>query len=137
MRTGYLHRCAVALSAAALALIATGCSTDGASPDLEPTATVPAAVCSENVIAEVIGTDVNETYPGATFVSIESFECIDGWVYARALVDTSGVVVPTSFFLRDEASTWAPVSIKEICADTEDSSRAPDPIYLAACGSPE
>ncbi|MFY9332192.1 MAG: hypothetical protein WAO41_11015 [Candidatus Nanopelagicales bacterium] len=118
-----------------LGLTMTACST---SPeDTAASSTTPTASCDEDSVASVIQTDVNDTYPGATFVSLESFECADGWVYARALVDTSGVVVPTAFFLQTVDSTWVPRSISDICADPLDASTVPPSIYLAACGVPE
>ena len=95
------------------------------------------AVCDEASVSAVIREDVDQTYPGATFVALESFECIDGWVFARAQVDTSGVVVPTAFFLRAEGQFWIPVSIEEICDTSLAESSVPEEIYVQACGVAE
>jgi hypothetical protein len=93
------------------------------------------AVCDEATISAVIREDVDETYPGASFVSLESWECDDGWAFARAEVDTSGVVVPTAFFLRAEGQNWIPTSIEEICSSSQEESGVPDSIYAQACES--
>lgn len=94
-------------------------------------------MCDEASLSAVIREEVDQTYPGATFVSLADFECVDGWAYARAEVDTSGVVVPTAFFLRAEGQFWIPVSIEEICATPSAESSVPGEIYLKACGVPE
>ena len=92
------------------------------------------AVCDKAAIESVVKQDVNETYPGATFVSLDSFECKDGWVAAKATVDTSGTTVPTVFFLRAEGQFWVPTSIDEICSTPKAESSVPETIYVAACG---
>mgnify|MGYP001026530975 CR=1 FL=1 len=131
-----LTRGAAVLLAGAVLGVA-GCSADSATPDPNGSPTGEPAVCDAASVGQVIQVDVNETYPGATFVALDSFECADGWVYARAQVESGGVTVPTSFFLRSVQSTWVPVSINEICAQSPEVSGVPDLIYTAACGLPE
>lgn len=110
------------------------------SPEPSPTETSidgATAVCDESSLSAVIREEVDQTYPGATFVSLADFECADGWAFARAQVDTSGVIVPTAFFLRAEGQFWIPVSIEEICATPLEESNVPESIYVQACGLPE
>lgn len=114
-----------------------GCSS---APDPEPTQTTIGggeAVCDDATLSAVIRAEVDQTYPGATFVSLEDYECIDGWAFARARVDTSGVIVPAAFFLQAEGQFWVPVSIEEICATPLAESPVPEAIYLQACDVPE
>ena len=114
-----------------------GCST---SPDPAPSPTAIGggeAACDEATVSAVIRDEVDQTYPGATFVSLEDFECVDGWAFARAQVDTSGVIVPAAFFLRAEGPFWIPVSIEEICATPLADSPVPESIYLQACDLPD
>ena len=92
------------------------------------------AVCDEATLTEVVRSDVDQTYPGASFVSLEEFTCDDGWASARALVDTSGAVIPTAFYLRAEGQFWVPVSIEDICSVPLAQSEVPQGIYIQACG---
>lgn len=115
----------------------TGCSSD---PDTGPTPTTIGggeADCDESTLSAVIREEVDQTYPGATFVSLQDFECIDGWAFARAQVDTSGAIVSAAFFLRAEGQFWIPVSIEEICATPLEESSVPEDIYLQACPLPD
>lgn len=129
-------RAMAAATLAAGALVLTACS--GSDDPAPPTPPIDGgtAVCDEPSLSAVIREEVDQTYPGATFVSLEDFECIDGWAYARAQVDTSGVVVPTAFFLRAEGQFWIPVSIEEICSTPLDQSPVPATIYDLACEAP-
>lgn len=114
-----------------------GCSSG---PEPAPTPTPDdggTAVCDDTSLSAVIREEVDQTYPGATFVSLVDYECVDDWAFARAEVDTSGVIVPTAFFLRAEGQFWVPVSIEEICATPLGDSPVPESIYLQACGLPE
>lgn len=120
------------LALAGLALVA--CSSGGSNGDDGPP-DGGTAVCDEATISEVVREDVDETYPGASFVSLESWECDNGWAFARAEVDTSGVVVPTAFFLRAEGQFWIPTSIEEICSTPQSDSDVPESIYRQACGN--
>lgn len=126
-----------AVAAIGAGLLITGCSSGGdVSPTADPTIG-GTAVCDEPSISAVIREEVDETYPGATFVSLETFECVDGWASARAAVDTNGVVVTTAFYLQAEGQFWVPVPIEEICSTPLEESLAPEQIYLEACGTPE
>ena len=124
----------VAALAACLALAA--CS--GSSPDPDTSTSAATAggmsVCDQPTIEAVVKDDVNATYPGATFVSLDDFTCADGWVSATATVDTGGSTVPAEFFLRAEGQFWIPTSIEDICSTPLAESDAPEAIYVAACG---
>ena len=128
-------------AAAVAALVITGLGLTGCSDSGDPSPTQSpsnggTAVCDEPSLSAVIREEVDQTYPGATFVALEDFECIDGWAYARAQVDTSGVVVPTAFFLQAEGPFWIPVSIEQICSTPPGESPVPAPIYDLACEAP-
>lgn len=129
---GSTRRGIVAVIAGSLLLAACASSTDP-DPTSSPTAG-GTAVCDEPTISAVIRQEVDETYPGATFVSLEDLECVDGWAAARALVDTSGVEVTTAFYLRAEGQFWIPTSIEEICSTPLEDSGTPAEIYERACG---
>lgn len=91
------------------------------------------SVCDRPTLTKVLGDTVDSTYSGATFISLESFDCVDGWASAKAKVDTSGTTVTTSFFLRAEGANWIPTSIEDICGPQQAS--VPEAIREAACGS--
>ncbi len=131
MRVSLITR---ATGVALAGLILTACSSGGSEGDDAPI-DGGIAVCDEATISAVIRQDVDETYPGALFISLESWECDDGWAFARAEVDTSGVIVPTAFFLRAEGQVWVPTSIEEICSTPQEQSDVPDSIYTQACES--
>lgn len=115
-------------------LVLAGCTSGGSGADDAPI-DGGTAVCDEATISAVIRQDVDETYPGASFISLQSWECDDGWVFARAEVDTSGVIVPTAFFLQAEGEVWVPTSIEEICSTSENQPDVPASIYAQACES--
>lgn len=126
-------RATVALVAAA---ILTACSGGSPQPDTSTSASAVGgmAVCDQPTIEGVVKEDVNATYPGATFVSLDEFRCTDGWAVATATVDTSGSTVPAEFFLRAEGQFWVPTNIEDICGTPLAESDVPEPIYVAACG---
>ncbi|MFM7211890.1 MAG: hypothetical protein ACKOFP_00325 [Actinomycetota bacterium] len=128
------HVVVAAALAAGIAL--TACS--GSSPEPGPTPSDSAvggmATCDQATISAAVESDVNATYPGATFVSLDDFTCVEGWASATAQVDTSGTTVPTEFFLRAEGQFWIPTSIEDICSMPLAESDAPEEIYVAACG---
>ena len=138
--TGRQGRLSALALAALLVLGPLGITACSASPEPAPTGTAiggGTASCDEASLSAVIREEVDQTYPGATFVSLADYECVDGWAFARAQVDTSGVVVPTAFFLRAEGPFWVPVSIEEICGTPLSDSEVPEPIYVQACGLPD
>ncbi|MGI9196231.1 MAG: hypothetical protein ACR2KE_02100 [Candidatus Nanopelagicales bacterium] len=120
----------------AAAAVLAACSGGGSSPDSSTSASPVGgqAACDRPAIESVVKQDVNDTYPGATFVSLDDFSCEGGWAMAKAQVDTSGTTVPTVFFLRAEGQFWVPTSIEEICATPATQSTVPQSIYVAACG---
>jgi len=111
------------------------------SPEPGPSATETAvggmATCDEPTVTAAVESDVNATYPGATFVSLDDFTCVNGWVSATAQVETSGTTVPTEFFLRAEGQFWIPTSIEDICGTPLAESDVPEQIYVEACGVQE
>ena len=128
-------------AAAAIAAVSLLSACSGSSPDPGPSPSGSAvggmATCDEPTITAAVEADVNATYPGATFVSLDEFTCADGWVSATAQVETSGTTVPTEFFLRAEGQFWIPTSIEEICGTPLAESDVPEEIYVAACGVQE
>lgn len=127
-------RAAATLFAGTLAL--TACSSSNSTSPTSTPIDGGTAVCDEASLSAVIRDEVDQTYPGATFVALEDYECIDGWAYARAEVDTSGVIVATAFFLRAEGQFWIPVSIEEICTTPATDPPVPAAIFDLACESP-
>jgi hypothetical protein len=119
------------------ALATAACSSTDDSTPTAPPIDGGVAVCDETSITTVIRDEVDETYPGATFVSLADYECVNGWAVARAEVDTSGVIVPAAFFLRAEGQFWIPESIEEICDTSLADSPVPEAIYAQACDLPD
>jgi len=135
-----MRRLALTASVAlAAGVLLSACS--GASPEPGPSPTDSAvggmATCDEPTVTAAVEADVNATYPGATFVSLDEFTCADGWVSATAQVETSGTTVPTEFFLRAEGQFWIPISIEDICGTALAESDVPEEIYIEACGVQE
>ena len=129
-------RLALALLVASTSAVLVGCSGSSPSPDTSSSSTAVGgqAVCDQPTIEAVVKEDVNATYPGATFVSLDDFSCESGWVAAKATVETSGTTIPAEFFLRAEGQFWVPTSIEDICGTPLAQSEVPEPIYIAACG---
>ena len=131
----------LALTAAAIAAgcLLSACSSSSPEPGPSPTdsAVGGMATCDEPTISAAVESDVNATYPGATFVSLGDFACVEGWASATAQVETSGTTVPTEFFLRAEGQFWVPTSIEDICGTPLAESDVPEPIYIEACGAQE
>lgn len=120
----------------ALALMAAlgACSTGSTAPSesASPSASSGQATCDAATVAAAVGQDVTATYPDAKFKSLETFTCRDGWVVAKAQIETSGTTVRSVFFLRADGSTWVAVRLEDICAK---SGTAPESIQREACGT--
>ena len=134
-----MRRLAGVIAVLAAVAAASACSSSSPQPGPSPTdsAVGGMATCDQPTIEAAVAADVNATYPGATFVSLGDFACVDGWASATAQVETSGTTVPTEFFLRAEGQFWVPTSIEDICGTPLVESDVPEPIYIEACGVQE
>lgn len=131
-----MRRLAGGIAALAAVAAVSACSSPSPDPGPSPSGSVVGgmATCDQPTIEAAVAADVNATYPGATFVSLDDFACVEGWASATAQVETSGTTVPTEFFLRAEGQFWVPTSIEDICGTPLAESDVPEQIYVEACG---
>lgn len=121
-----------ALAVAATCLLA-ACSGGDATPSASssPSLIGGQATCDAPTLSAAVSQDVAATYPDAKFVSLDTFTCADGWVIARAQIETSGTTVRSMFVLRAEGQAWVPTRLEDICTKP---GTAPASIQREACG---
>jgi hypothetical protein len=108
-----------ALAAGAMALSA--CSGGGSSSS---TTSAPAsespigggeAECTEAVMTE--NAQGAAEADGATFVSFESFECVDGYAITFAITESGGIEQTSAYVFQAEGPIWAQQQLSALCAD--------------------